>query len=348
MGHACFRVALALGFSAYLLLAYVTGHVSDFRHVAVGLAAFLGFAFLWLGVVGFSLLTFKIRRFISITLDQGVFAFAMYYSGDVLAPVMWGPVLMAIGNGLRNGPQFAKLSAVLGAFFATIALWSSPYWNTSHLLFEGIVASILILPWYTMALSDQIARAKREMQKRAAIFESASRTDSLTEVLNRSGFFHALEQALDRVKDKGIPAAVMLLDLDGFKAVNDACGHGTGDNVLKEVAARLRSSFRSGDKIARIGGDEFGIVLNDVQNYEIVERLAQKIIDAIAEIQVPNRPDLRLGASIGICALSKEGGCDDSGEIMDIADRLMYQSKRAGKNQFRIASAFSPLLHAAA
>lgn len=341
MGHACFRLTLVLVFSLYLLLAYLFGHISDFRNAAIGVAAFFAFAIVWIVVVGYSFLTFKLRRLMSITLDQAVFAFAAYQAGEVMAPVMWGPVLMAIGNGLRNGPRYAKLSSVLGAAFSAIALWYSPHWKLIPLVYEGIVASILILPWYTVVLSEQIEQAKREMQARAAIFESASKTDSLTELLNRSGFFLALQDALDQVKNKGVRSAVMLLDLDGFKAVNDACGHGTGDEVLREVAVRLRNCFRSSDKIARIGGDEFGIVLSAIPCHDSVERLAQKVIDSIAELQVAERPDLRLGASIGICSLTQEGQCGDGGAIMDTADRLMYQAKRAGKNQFRIASAYT-------
>lgn len=346
MGHACFRLTLVIAFSAYLVLAYLFGHISDFRNAAIGVAAFFTFAFVWMGVVGLSLLTFRSRRLLSITLDQAVFAFAAYHAGDVFAPVMWGPVLMAIGNGLRNGPRYAKLSATMGAICTGIALWFSPNWKLVPLVYEGIVASILILPWYTVVLAEQVEQAKRAMQARAALFESASRTDSLTDLLNRSGFFLALQHVLDQVKGKGTRGAVMLIDLDGFKAVNDACGHASGDEALREVALRLRECFRSSDKIARIGGDEFGIVLNDIGNNDTIERLAQKVIESIAEVRIAARPDLRLGASIGICTLSREGGCRDGRAVMDVADRLMYQAKRAGKNQFRIASAYAAPLDA--
>ncbi|GAB3550214.1 hypothetical protein GCM10027343_33050 [Noviherbaspirillum agri] len=341
MGHACFRLTLVCAFSLYLMLAYVTGHIGNLRNAALGVTAFFSFAFVWMGVVHLSLLTFRSRRVLSITLDQAVFAFAAYHAGDVMAPVMWGPVLMAIGNGLRNGPRFAKLSAVTGALCTGTALAYSPNWDLGPLVYDGLIASILILPWYTVVLAEQVEQAKRAMQARAAIFESASRTDSLTELLNRSGFFIALQNALDQARDKGTRGAVMLLDLDGFKAVNDSCGHAAGDEALREVAMRLRSCFRSSDRIARVGGDEFGIVLSEVSGLDGVERLAQKAIDSIAEVRIPGRPDLRLGASIGICVLGREGGCSDCRHVMDVADRLMYQAKRSGKNQFRIASAYA-------
>ncbi|HJV73572.1 MAG TPA: GGDEF domain-containing protein [Noviherbaspirillum sp.] len=341
MGHACFRLAAILGYFIYLALAYFTGHISSIRNAVIGLSAFFIFAVIWIGVVGLSLSTFRTRRLISIVLDPISFSFAVFYAGELMAPVMWAPALMVIGNGLRNGPKFARLSGFTAVVFTSAALWFSPHWNTNPLVYEGMVAAILILPWFTLSLAAHVARANREMQVRAAIFESASRTDSLTELLNRTGFFQVLQKALDDTREKSSRSAVMLVDLDGFKAVNDACGHSAGDRTLKEVAACLRGCFRSGDKVARIGGDEFGIVLFEVPNHEAVERLAQKAIDAISEIQVPCRPDLRLGASIGICCLTPEGCCDDGGAVMDTADKLMYQAKRGGKNQFRIASAYS-------
>lgn len=341
MGHACFRLATILAYFIYLVLAHITGHIGNINNAVIGLSAFFLFAVIWIGVVGLSVSTFRMRRLISTVLDPITFSFAVYYAGELMAPVMWAPAIMVIGNGLRNGPRFAKLSGFTAVVFTAAALWFSPHWNINPLVYEGMVAAILIVPWFTLSLAAHVARANREMQVRAAIFESASRTDSLTELLNRTGFFQVLQKAIDDTRDKSSRSAVMLVDLDGFKAINDACGHSAGDRTLKEVAACLRGCFRSGDKVARIGGDEFGIVLFDVPSHDAVERLAQKVIDAISEIQVPCRPDLRLGASIGICCLTPEGQCDDGGILMDTADKLMYQAKRGGKNQFRIASAYS-------
>lgn len=163
MGHACFRLTLVGAFSLYLTLAYFSGHIANFRNAAFGVAAFFTFAFVWIAVVHLSLMTFRLRRVLSITLDQAVFAFAAYHAGEVMAPVMWGPVLMAIGNGLRNGPRHARLSSAMGALCTGIALWYSPNWNLVPLVSEGIIASILILPWYTVVLAEQVEQAKRAM-----------------------------------------------------------------------------------------------------------------------------------------------------------------------------------------
>ncbi|HEY0845085.1 MAG TPA: GGDEF domain-containing protein [Noviherbaspirillum sp.] len=337
MGHAAFRLFATAAFALYLVIAHAVGHITDLRNAVVGVAAYFFFAALWIAIIGFSVLTFKARRTLSIVVDQVGFAFALYHGGEVLAPVVWAPVLMAVGNGLRNGPAFARLSSLVGGVSVAVALWLTPHWHADRLVSEGLVLSIIILPWYTVMLSEQIASAKREMQLRAARFESASRTDSLTGILNRSGYFHSLQKLLEDVRDNGARSAVMLLDLDGFKAVNDACGHGVGDDVLIEVANRLRDGLRASDTVARIGGDEFGVLVTGIAGVDDVERIAQSFIDAVSHIAVPGHPQLRLGVSVGVCLLSDHDFLDE-GAIMETADRLMYQAKKAGKNQYKIDS----------
>lgn len=337
MGHACFRLVGTIAFGLYLAVAYGTGHIPDLHGAVLGLAVYFSFAAIWTAIIGYSILTFKARRALSIVLDQVGFAFALYHGGEVIAPVVWAPIVMAVGNGLRNGPAFARLSAMVGGVSVGLALWLSPYWHAGLLVSEGMVLSIIVLPWYTVMLSEQIARAKREMQVRAARFESASRTDSLTGILNRAGFFHSLQKLMADVRDHGARSAVMLLDLDGFKAVNDACGHGIGDDVLIDVASRLTGCLRSSDTIARIGGDEFGVLVRGVAGPDDMERIAQSIIETISDIAVPGHADLRLGVSIGVCVLSDHEFLDETA-IMETADRLMYQAKKNGKNQYKIDS----------
>ena len=132
-------------------------------------------------------------------------------------------------------------------------------------------------------------------------------------------------------------SAVLLLDLDGFKAINDACGHAAGDEVLKMVAASLTDCVRISDKVARLGGDEFGILLRHVTNERSVELVVEKILGAITGIVTP-RNDLRLGASIGVCVLPHPD-LHTYDDILKAADRLMYEAKAAGKHQYRSLAA---------
>lgn len=337
MEHARFRFFATLAFVAYLAVAYVAGQLTDVRGAVIGVGAYLAFGSLWIGAVASSVLTFKVRRPISIVLDQAMFAVTLYYAGEALGPVAWAPVVMVIGNALRNGPYYARLSTISGIVCCSIAIWLSPFWRSIPLVSEGLILAIIVVPVYVQILSEQIAQAKRELTLRAAKFESASKTDSLTGILNRSGFFHALEELLEEARTHPGNSAVMLLDLDGFKAINDECGHSAGDAALKEIAARLTQCVRDTDTVARIGGDEFSIALANLSTYEGVERVAQDVIDSISSLRVPARPALRLGASIGICLLPNSR-FSSAEEIMEEADRLMYQAKRAGTNQFRTSS----------
>jgi len=337
MGHACFRFFGTLAFVAYLAVAHAVGHLANSSAVVIGVGAYLAFGLLWIGVVASSVLTFKVRRVLSIVLDQAMFAVALGYAGEAMGPVTWAPVVMVIGNALRNGPYYARLSAVSGVACSATAICLSPFWRSIPLTSEGVILAIIVLPVYVQVLSEQVAHAKRELKLRAAKFEFASKTDSLTGILNRSGFFYALEELLEEVRNKPIKGAIMLLDLDGFKAVNDECGHSAGDAALKEIAARLMQCVRVADTVARIGGDEFGIALANVSTDESVERVARDVIASISALRMPARPELRLGVSIGICLLP-DPRFSAAEEIMDEADRLMYQAKRAGTNQFRVSS----------
>lgn len=333
MGHACFRFAGTLAFSVCLALAHAAGLLADAGRVAIGVGAYLAFGLLWIGIVARTLLTYRVRRVASIVLDQAIFAVALYYGGAALGPVIWGPVLMVIGNGMRNGAYYARLSTAAGVAGMAIVAASSPFWRGIPLVAAGVIMAIIVLPAYVQLLSAQIDSAKRELKQRAARFESAARTDSLTGILNRSGFVDALGMQLEQINNDGNSGAVMLLDLDGFKAINDECGHSTGDLALQRVASLLRLCVRSGDVVARIGGDEFGIALASGLSRENVQCVAQDLIDTISTLRFPARPDLRLGASIGICLLPDQRFLIGQ-EIMEEADRLMYQAKRAGKNRY--------------
>lgn len=333
MGHACFRFFGTMGFITCVAAAYFADQLADAKSVGIGVGAYLAFSLLWIVVVASSALTYRVRRVLSIILDQATFAVALYYGGATLGPAIWAPVVMVIGNGLRNGPYYAHLSTISGVVCISIATWYSPFWHGIPLVSDGLILAIIVLPAYVRLLSEQIAQAKRELKIRAAKLESASKTDFLTGILNRSGFFYALEELLEEIRTDGSGGAVMLLDLDGFKSINDGCGHSAGDAALREVASLLTHCIRVGDTVARIGGDEFGIALSSGLTNESMEGVAQDLIDTISSLRFPAKPELRLGASIGICLLPNPR-FSIAEEIMEEADRLMYLAKRAGKNRF--------------
>ena len=129
--------------------------------------------------------------------------------------------------------------------------------------------------------------------------------------------------------------ALLFLDLDRFKAVNDLLGHAAGDELLKLVAARLQAQVRTADTVARLGGDEFVVLLDNPANVEEVARIAQRIVDAVsAPVQLAGQT-LAVGASVGVALHPAHG--QTPAELMHAADRAMYAAKRGGAVRLRFA-----------
>jgi diguanylate cyclase (GGDEF)-like protein/PAS domain S-box-containing protein len=151
--------------------------------------------------------------------------------------------------------------------------------------------------------------------------------DHLTGLFNRRRFYEELERELARVRRYGGRAALLWVDLDGFKEINDRFGHHVGDDVLRHVAAALRLEVRRSDFIGRLGGDEFGVVLVEVDEEE-AQTVAQRILVRLQDLVLPGGIHLRLSASIGVALLHQLGA--DAKEAMVYADRAMYASKAQG------------------
>jgi diguanylate cyclase (GGDEF)-like protein/hemerythrin-like metal-binding protein len=160
--------------------------------------------------------------------------------------------------------------------------------------------------------------------------------DRLTELPNRELFYDRLSQAISQARRRNEGIALLFLDLDGFKPVNDSYGHEAGDVVLKVVAKRLQECVRDMDTVARMGGDEFAIISNSVKSRIDAEVVAQKILDSVAEgIQINAIHSCAIGVSIGISIYPDNGAEIDI--LMSVADAAMYESKAAGKNTYTIS-----------
>lgn len=161
--------------------------------------------------------------------------------------------------------------------------------------------------------------------------------DMLTDLPNRVSLQAALEMAHEAWMTSRTPFAVIMIDLDGFKPINDTYGHDAGDEVLKVIGARLANANRALDVAARLGGDEFAIVLNDCANLEFARQVAQRLIDTVSSpIGLRNRDvSVCVGASAGVAHVA------DGGELAEVvlmrADHALYAAKSAGKNCVRAA-----------
>jgi diguanylate cyclase (GGDEF)-like protein/PAS domain S-box-containing protein len=157
--------------------------------------------------------------------------------------------------------------------------------------------------------------------------------DSLTGLPNRTLLHDRLEQALAQAQRSRHRVAVMFLDLDRFKNINDSLGHAIGDELLKHVAERLKSVVRAVDTVSRLGGDEFVIVLHEVSSPDDVVQVAEKIVGALASAVSIEGHQLRATPSIGISIFPDDG--DEVFGLMKSADTAMYHAKAAGRNNFQ-------------
>lgn len=202
-------------------------------------------------------------------------------------------------------------------------------------------AALLLVIGLLWRLSRQLALARqREAEARveyAERVEYLAYHDSLTGLPNRSLFNKLLDQSINQGRRYKRQLAVLFLDLDRFKQVNDTMGHEAGDELLKEVSVRLKSCLRESDAVARLGGDEFVVLLPELEDEKYAAIVAQKMLVAIARPFNLLGQEFRVTVSIGIGVYPRDG--EDEQTLKKHADVAMYQAKDQGKNNFQFYSA---------
>ncbi len=185
-------------------------------------------------------------------------------------------------------------------------------------------------------MRQDITAQKREKQRLLKL----SQIDALTGLTNRAGFLQKLNDSMAQCRDNAAMMAVMYMDIDRFKPVNDTFGHSVGDALLKSFSARLTHTMRASDTIARLGGDEFTIIMERISRVDDAAALAAKIV---AAMQAPFELDgivVSISASIGLTFYSDEEL--SPAELLNRADVLLYEAKQAGRNTFRAGPALAP------
>ncbi|HOH58056.1 MAG TPA: PAS domain S-box protein [Smithellaceae bacterium] len=181
-----------------------------------------------------------------------------------------------------------------------------------------------------------IARDVSERKSQEEQIKYLATHDGLTELPNRLMFNQLLSHAVQGAKRYRKQFAVMFIDLDGFKVVNDTLGHDAGDRLLREIAVRFKHTLRAVDVAARLGGDEFVVMMEDIAAPEQAAVLAQRILEATGKPFGLASGECRVTASIGICVYPENG--DDEQTLMKNADAAMYRAKEEGKNNFQFYS----------
>jgi diguanylate cyclase (GGDEF)-like protein len=223
-----------------------------------------------------------------------------------------------------------------GGYLPVLALTAQPSFKIAAL--EAGARDFISKPFDLLEVHKRIHNMLevRLLYKELAQYSRAQQElalhDALTGLPNRRLLEDRIETALQHANRSHHKAAIMYLDLDGFKAINDTYGHAYGDDILKLVSQRLLANSRKEDTVARLGGDEFMVVLGDVHSLADAQGPAAKLVEALSEPYFINDLTLQLSTSIGISLYPDDA--ENVADLISIADYALYEAKRSGKNRF--------------
>ena len=251
--------------------------------------------------------------------------------------------ISALYGGLGPGLVATLLSALAANFFF-LAPYDALLSGMEETLQLGIfLATGVIISWLSQShkrAQDQLRERNEDLEEWVAVRRALEEQlewrvshDHLTDLHNQAAFYEHLRRALSRARRQGTKVALLFIDLDDFKLINDSLGHQEGDQVLREVATRLKRCLREADVAARIGGDELAVLLEDVADASEAVSVAERFQGQLRFPFAAHSHQVYTSASIGIVV----GAQGSPEELMRAADVAMYQAKRAGRNCVRVS-----------
>lgn len=265
-------------------------------------------------------------------LDLSMTSISLYYIepyGVALFPLyLW----IIMGYGMRYGAMTLVLATAISITEFGLVMVFSEYWERNFPTGLGILFGLVLLPSFYLVLVQRLHTLNRMLEKELIKSTHAATHDEMTELVNRAYFYQRIEDKILESKRDNQQFTVMFIDLDGFKQINDINGHHIGDAILKMVAERLQLQVRKSDIVARIGGDEFGMLLHHLKYPKDIKRFTQKLVDCLAVPFSIGGQCLSVTASIGVSQFPIAGETSD--DLVNEADQAMYQSKNKGKNCF--------------
>ena len=340
---ALYSYSLAL---ALLFVGHAFGFINTAATIAIALATIAANAAVYLMLVsGFNLrfadpsLT-KLQVYLGITLLMA----ALYYV-DVARGISLGLCFLVFLFGIfRMSTRELMFVALytLAAYALVINLLMrlrpESIANPKHEWFNWVLLAVS-LPWFAVIggrireMRDRLRARKQELQEAIGTIQAMATRDEVTGLYNRAFFTESLRHALAQAERHGRSAALLFIDVDRFKLINDTLGHPVGDQALREIGTRLASCVRESDIVARLGGDEFVALIESVPAPDALQEVAQKIIDACARPLALERREVALSVSIGIAVMPQDGR--DADTLMRNADIAMYRAKAQGRNCLR-------------
>ena len=280
---------------------------------------------------GFAYLT-AVNQYVSgNTIDTGWVA---GYLLIVLAALQAGsrPPVLAVAEATPG--KVARLLPYLPLAGATgvCALQQISTHRLDSVVFWSLLLTVTIVVVRQILLLDENGALIGRLESMSANLAYQAFHDSLTDLANRAAFRSELDRVLQTSRNRE-PVAVLALDLDNFKAVNDTYGHGVGDELLKQVGRRLLHTVRPGDLVARLGGDEFGVVLGNIQDPQLAPRVAERIVSELRRPFLIGSRAIPVEASVGFASsASADVAIDD---LLRDADQAMYRAKTEAKARLR-------------
>jgi diguanylate cyclase (GGDEF)-like protein len=251
----------------------------------------------------------------------------------LLAAVAMGLAISGMHYTGMGAAQFAPDSYCFGAAVGEAASRGSWLAVIAAISTMGLLAITLITMVYDSHLESRLQVHAKQLERANAQLQHLARHDPLTGLANRSMLESRLRLAIEDARVNQRRFAVLVIDLDRFKSINDSLGHHAGDEVLKEVAHRLQQFDRGTDLLVRLGGDEFVMLLDDLEDLRETEKLAARMLAAVGQAIPVRAMSIHISPSIGIALYPDDG--QDVDALLIHADAAMYQAKQAGRNTFR-------------
>jgi diguanylate cyclase (GGDEF)-like protein len=277
-----------------------------------------------------------LAQYLFIVLDPALTVLALVAAPTVLAPL--NPLLMVqiVRCGLRFGSRTMWLAWGATVLMCAALFPSSDFWMAEEQLMRSFVAMLAITPILFGPLIARLHQVTGELT-------AAATSDPLTGLGNRRMLSEHLRFAQARAQRDNSMLALLAVDLDNFKAVNDTLGHSTGDHLLEVVASSIKRGCRAGDFLARTGGDEFVLLaegLSAKDGSSQAAQIAAKVISTVESAAAHACPTIKVTASVGVhCWIHDDrANAATESDLLDLADRAMYKAKRAGKARFVFAA----------
>ncbi len=286
-------------------------------------------AFCALLLARFSRASFSALMYFVLFFSYGIVTFLFYHGLNPLAGTGWYILLMMISFILTG--RTARVLVFAASLGSIVYLSVSRYGYSASEIFLGLLpyfAAIFFL--YIFDRQNKSLQKTIEMQK--VRYAHLSRHDTLTDVPNRKYFFKTLERLLGQKLTEKSKLAILFIDLDNFKEINDTFGHHVGDIILVQTARRIRNRLRHSDMLARYGGDEFAIIVNGFDDTETVREIIERIFEAMREPVRAEDRNVPVSMSIGVTIAPDDG--TEKLTLLKNADRAMYHAKHNGRDTY--------------